>query len=50
MLTTLVHSQTQTEYYIGLLKLVLAMTGFTLGTVLFFGAIYLIVYYSKYWR
>ena len=41
---------TQSEYYLHLLKLIGAMTGFTLATVLFFLTIYLIVFYSHYWR
>jgi len=41
---------TQTAYYMALLKLTAAITLFTLGTVLFLGLIYLIVFYSHYWR
>ena len=41
---------TQFEYYMHLLKLIGCVTGFTLGTVLFFGMAYLIVFYSHYWR
>jgi len=41
---------TQFEYYTHLLKLVGCITGFTLGTALFFGTAYLIFFYARYWR
>ena len=40
---------TQTAYYVALLKLILVVTGFALGLALLFGAIYLIIFYSRYW-
>ena len=41
---------TQTEYYMTLLKYVALTTGGIIGTVLFLGMVYLIVFYSLYWR
>ena len=41
---------TQTEYYMTLLKYVALTTGGIIGTVLFLGMVYLIVFYSHYWR
>jgi len=41
---------TQTAYYMALLKLTAAIVFFTLGTILFLGLVYLIVFYSHYWR
>ena len=50
MITALTAATTQTAYYLALLKLTVAIVGFTLGTVLFLGMIYLIVFYSHYYR
>jgi len=41
---------TQTAYYLALFKLTAAIIFFILGTVVFLGLIYLIVFYSHYWR
>ena len=50
MIETLSTATTQTAYYVALLKLTACIVGFTLGTVLFMGMIYLIVFYSHYWK
>ena len=50
MITSLSAATTQSAYYLTLLKFTACIIGFTLGTVLFLGAIYLIVFYSHYWR
>jgi len=50
MLAGLTTATTQTAYYVALFKLTAAIVGFTLGTVLFLGMIYLIVFYSHYYR
>ena len=50
MITAFTAATTQTAYYMALLKLSAAITFFTLGTIVFLGIIYLIVFYSHYWR
>jgi len=50
MLDGLTAAATQTEYYLEVVRLVSLFVGFSLGAVLFFGLVYLIVFYSHYWR
>ena len=50
MITELSAATTQTAYYLTLLKLMACVVGFALGTILLLGMIYLIVFYSHYWR
>ena len=41
---------TQTEYYLTLLKFLAYTVGTFAGAVIFFGVIYSIVFYARYWR
>lgn len=50
MINTLSSATTQTAYYLALLKLIAYAVGFTLGAALLLGIVYLIVFYSDYWR
>ena len=50
MIDALATATTQAAYYMALLKLAAAVVGLTLGVTLFLGIVYLIVFYSHYWR
>ena len=41
---------TQTDYYLTLLKYLALVTGGTFLTALFMAAVWLIVFYSHYWK
>ena len=50
MLSGLTAATTQTEYYLEVARLVGLFVGASLGAVAFFVLIYLIVFYSHYYR
>ena len=41
---------TQTEYYLTLARILLATMGIFGGAVIFFGIVYGVVYYARYWK
>ena len=50
MLNGLTAATTQTEYYLEIVRLTGLFVGISLGAVAFLGLIYLIVFYSHYYR
>ena len=41
---------TQTEYYLGLLKYLCILLGTVGGSFIFFGVVYGVLFYSRYWK
>ena len=50
MLSGLTAATTQSAYYLEIIRLTGIFVGLSLGAVAFFGLIYLIVFYSHYYR
>lgn len=50
MLNGLASATTQTEYYLELVRLTSLFAAGLVGTVVFFGVVYLIVFYSHYYK